>query len=72
MAGELQPSPAYTDEPVETVELIPLGCARLRISCFPTVSDSPDSVKWTKTPAHVEIENRAKDYPNPYKEFVKQ
>ena len=72
MAGELQPSPAYTDEPVETVELIPLGCARLRISCFPTVGDSPDSVKWTKTPAHVDIENRAKDYPNPYKEFVKQ
>jgi DUF1680 family protein len=35
-AGRLQPSPAKTQTPLETVTLIPMGCARLRISAFPT------------------------------------
>jgi len=34
----LQASPALTTEPVETVELVPMGAARLRISAFPTVT----------------------------------
>ncbi len=43
----LQPSPAFTQAPVETVTLIPLGAARLRISSFPTVSDAPAAHRWT-------------------------
>jgi DUF1680 family protein len=37
MAGLVPPSPAEAAGPVEEVELIPMGCARLRISSFPTV-----------------------------------
>ena len=38
MAGELPASPVQTSEPLEDITLIPMGCARLRISSFPTVS----------------------------------
>jgi hypothetical protein len=44
--GSLQDSPAYSAEPVENVTLIPMGCARLRISVFPTVSEDPNAKKW--------------------------
>jgi hypothetical protein len=43
LVGKLLQSPVKTDEPVETVTLIPMGCARLRISSFPTVT--PDSTE---------------------------
>jgi DUF1680 family protein len=46
LVGELQPSPARTSEPIETVTLIPMGAARLRISAFPTVSDGQDANAW--------------------------
>jgi hypothetical protein len=38
LCAPLQASPAVTTEPVETVELVPMGAARLRISAFPTVT----------------------------------
>ncbi len=37
MVGPVPPSPAEAAGPAEEVELIPMGCARLRISSFPTV-----------------------------------
>ncbi len=42
----LQPSPARTTEPVETVSLIPMGAARLRLTSFPTVGHGPDAHDW--------------------------
>ena len=39
MAGPLPASPAAGEGPVAEVELIPMGCARLRISSFPVVRD---------------------------------
>ncbi len=36
MVGLVPPSPAQGEGPVEEVDLIPMGCARLRISSFPT------------------------------------
>ncbi|MGZ5513848.1 MAG: beta-L-arabinofuranosidase domain-containing protein [Candidatus Aminicenantales bacterium] len=39
MAGLVPGSPAKGEGPVEEVELIPMGCARLRISVFPVVKD---------------------------------
>jgi len=47
LVGTLQPSPVRSDEPIETVALIPMGCARLRISAFPTIGDGPDAHEWT-------------------------
>jgi hypothetical protein len=35
LVGKLPQSPFGSDEPTETVTLIPMGCARLRISAFP-------------------------------------
>ncbi|MFO8014608.1 MAG: glycoside hydrolase family 127 protein [Phycisphaerae bacterium] len=46
LVAPLQPSPAYTEEPVEEVTLVPMGGARLRISAFPVVSDAPDAHRW--------------------------
>jgi len=43
---ELQPSPVKSDAPEETITLIPLGCARLRISCLPTIGIEPDAQEW--------------------------
>ena len=39
LCAPLQPGPTLTSEPVETVELVPMGAARLRIASFPTVTD---------------------------------
>src|SRR2546430_1901560 len=51
MVGKLQPSPTYSEEPVETLPLIPMGAARLRISSFPVVSTSKDAYYWTRPKA---------------------
>jgi hypothetical protein len=37
-AGPPPPSPAKSDEPAQDITLIPMGCARLRVSVFPTVT----------------------------------
>jgi DUF1680 family protein len=37
MVGKVPPGPVVSAEPLETVTLIPMGCARLRISVFPRV-----------------------------------
>jgi hypothetical protein len=38
-AGDVPPSPIASDQPVEPITLIPMGCAHLRISSFPTVAE---------------------------------
>ena len=50
MVGLLQPSPVRSDEPTETVTLIPMGAARLRISQFPTIGTGPDAHDWPVPP----------------------
>ena len=67
MAAELQPSPAYTSCEEETVEMVPLGCARLRMSCLPTVTtDTVRGVKWTPAPEHTDPATRIQHYDWPY------
>jgi hypothetical protein len=46
LVGLLGESPVKSDEPVETVALIPMGCARLRIASFPTIGTAPAARDW--------------------------
>ncbi|MBE0534362.1 MAG: glycoside hydrolase family 127 protein [Phycisphaerae bacterium] len=48
LVGEVQQSPVKSDEPTETVTLVPMGAARLRISAFPTIGAGPDAREWTE------------------------
>ncbi|GAA1097705.1 RICIN domain-containing protein [Kitasatospora arboriphila] len=52
----LQDSPARSAAPVETVTLIPMAAARLRISSFPTAG--PDGTPWSAPGAAFRIRNR--------------
>ncbi|HSU52434.1 MAG TPA: hypothetical protein VLT36_00070, partial [Candidatus Dormibacteraeota bacterium] len=47
LCAVLQECPVRSDEPVETVSLIPMGAARLRICSFPVIGDGPDAKRWT-------------------------
>ncbi len=41
LVSPLQSSPVVSDEPVESVRLIPMGAARLRIASFPVIGEGP-------------------------------
>lgn len=46
LISPLQQSPVRSDQPEETVTLIPMGAARLRISQFPVIGAGPDAHEW--------------------------
>jgi hypothetical protein len=46
LVGKLQPSPVKSDQPTETVTLIPMGAARLRITAFPVIGQGQDAHTW--------------------------
>jgi len=48
LVDKLQQSPAQTSSPVQTLELIPMGAARLRISVFPEVTADGTGSQWVK------------------------
>ncbi|MGQ9648728.1 MAG: beta-L-arabinofuranosidase domain-containing protein [Phycisphaerae bacterium] len=50
LVGEVPESPVRSDQPVEELALIPMGCARLRIAAFPRIGDGPDAKIWKKPP----------------------
>ncbi len=50
VADKFQPSPIKSDEPIETVTMVPMGCARLRMSALPTIGNGPDARPWTRCP----------------------
>ncbi|MEV6011012.1 RICIN domain-containing protein [Streptomyces sp. NPDC051976] len=52
----LQASPARSTAAVETLTLIPMGAARLRVSAFPTAT--PDGHQWTATGDYRRLRNR--------------
>lgn len=46
----LQEGPIKSDQPVETVRLIPMGAARLRIASFPLIATGNGGNEWKKPP----------------------
>ncbi|MEI6605726.1 MAG: beta-L-arabinofuranosidase domain-containing protein [Verrucomicrobiota bacterium] len=44
--NEVVAQPVISTEPVETVTLIPMGAARLRITAFPVIDNGPNSHEW--------------------------
>lgn len=46
LCGVLQDSPVVSTEAVETVTLIPMGAARLRISAFPVIGEGENAKRW--------------------------
>jgi len=49
LVEELQQSPVYSTEADETIMLVPMGCAQIRISAFPTVSANKEEANVWKT-----------------------
>ncbi|MFJ4713716.1 beta-L-arabinofuranosidase domain-containing protein [Streptomyces sp. NPDC088785] len=56
VVAPLQASPARSRAGVETVTLVPMGAARLRITAFPTAA--PDGHPWTPEPPYRRIQNK--------------
>ena len=50
LVGAVQESPVRSDEPVQDITLIPMGCARLRITAFPWIGDGPGAHEWKELP----------------------
>jgi hypothetical protein len=48
LVGLLQPSPVISDQPVESITLVPMGAARLRIASFPVIGAGPQAHRWKK------------------------
>jgi hypothetical protein len=48
LVGKLQDSPVKSEGPAETVMLIPMGAARLRLSTFPVIGIGPKAHEWTE------------------------
>ena len=42
--------PVRAEGKPETIEMIPMGCAHLRMTCLPIVSDRPDARRWEDIP----------------------
>jgi hypothetical protein len=61
LVDKLQPSPVKSSEPVETVTLVPMGAARLRIAAFPVIGDGPDAREWKLPPPPMASFLRAAD-----------
>ena len=50
LCATLQDSPTFSPEKTQTVTLIPMGAARLRLCAFPVLGEGPDVHRWTTPP----------------------
>jgi len=68
LVDKIQPSPVKSTEPVETITLIPMGAARLRLSAFPVIGSGPDAVEWQLPPEPLMSYSRGG--PDPYEAML--
>ena len=47
---EVIEQPVQSDEPEESITMIPMGAARLRISALPVIGDGPNAKPWPGMP----------------------
>ncbi|HEY3414897.1 MAG TPA: beta-L-arabinofuranosidase domain-containing protein [Armatimonadota bacterium] len=50
LVDTLKQSPVRSDEPVEDITLIPLGCTRLRMTALPVVTTDRNATEWPAPP----------------------
>ena len=50
LVGEIQPGPVISEEPEEEITLLPMGCARLRLSAFPRIGTGTEAHRWDDNP----------------------
>jgi Beta-L-arabinofuranosidase, GH127 catalytic domain/Beta-L-arabinofuranosidase, GH127 middle domain/Concanavalin A-like lectin/glucanases superfamily len=62
----LQTSPALSGEAVETVSLIPMGAARLRLTTFPTIANSATGHEWQSTAVYLASVKSSQDHDFPW------
>ncbi len=46
LVDKLQPGPVRSNEPLETVTMVPMGAARLRLAALPRIGHGPDAREW--------------------------
>jgi len=51
---DLQPSPVKSPEPIEEIIMIPMGCARLRMTCLPVIGEDTNAREWQDVSSHEE------------------
>ena len=61
LVDTLQQSPVRSTEPVETITMIPMGAARLRLSALPAIGTGPDAHEWQLPPEPLASYSREDD-----------
>ena len=60
MCAKLQRSPVRSQEVTEELTLIPMGCARLRLTVFPVISSEDFANEWVEVPEFTALADRPK------------
>jgi hypothetical protein len=43
---ELKRGPIHSSAPIQEIKMIPMGCARIRMTCLPVIGEGRDADEW--------------------------